>query len=579
MYGLWILSILNQPFWMVFFTGVFFLRLFCEGLNKSCLIWVILSMVFILHHQSDVLNFRKYHRVHQIYEHKIVFQNSFNRYDYYGDITFEMGDKIIVDGFLNHGVLDNLKIRGEITDENIVSIHKGQSLKSLFWRYISKENELMDFFLRQTDSIFSILSLQLWGFLNVFEYFYRKVFTDKYLRIIKGVLCILYGSLFGVNFGVVRILLQLIFKDRKIVISLLLLLFPHAAYYAGFYLVYLPYLLQHLTLSFHRLEPSIFRQFLLLRCLGKLHLLEMILFKYLSWVAGIVVWMSLIGLSSIARDLLKSITQGLNNPRFLLVGLPSLIWGIGLMFFTKRKQILLFCLMVLWGMYYPLFRVSMVQVYQGDATLITFPFNVHTILIDTGKPSAFQNLKKTLYSHGIKKIDTLIITHPDLDHDGNKDAIITLFDVEKVIETKGESHPFFKILLDDIYYDDVNENSLILYFDVYDTKFLIMGDASVEQEKEIVRRYPHFEVDVLKLGHHGSITSTSELFLKSLKPQIGLISSDPRIYNHPHPEVRRRLYNLRITPMETSVEGTVTFKMLPFLKIVVSEAKAFGIMK
>lgn len=579
MYGLWILSILKKPFWMVFFIGVFFLRLYREGLKKSCLVWVILSLVFILHHQSDVLNLRKYHRVHQIYSHKIVFQNSLNRYDYYGDTTFEMGDKIMVDGFHNFGVLDNLRIRGEITDKDIVSIHKGQSLKSIFWKHISKKDELVDFFLRQTDSIFSILSLQLWGFLNVFEYFYRKFFIDKYLRVLKGLLCILYGYLFGVNFGVVRIFLQLIFRDRVIVISLLLLMFPHAAYDAGFYLVYLPYLMQHLSLGFHNLEPSIFRRFLLLRCLGRLHLLEMIFFKYLSWVAGFIVWMSITGLDSIAKVLLISITQGLNNPRFLLVGLPSLIWGIGFICFTKRKQQLIFWFMVLFGMYYPLFRVSMVQVYQGDATLITFPFNVYTVLIDTGKPSAFQNLKRTLYSHGVKKINTLIITHPDLDHDGNKDTIIELFGVDKVIETKDASHPFFKILLDDVYYDDVNENSLILYFDVYETKFLIMGDAGVEQEKEIVKRYPHFEVDVLKLGHHGSLTSSSESFLKALKPQIGLISSDPRIYNHPHPEVRRRLYNLRIIPMETSVEGTVTFKMLPFLKIVVSEAKAFGIMK
>src|SRR5690625_1863456 len=105
-------------------------------------------------------------------------------------------------------------------------------------------------------------------------------------------------------------------------------------------------------------------------------------------------------------------------------------------------------------MYFPLPRVSMIQVYQGDATLITLPFNMHTILVDTGKPSAYMNLKRELYKQGIRKIDTLVITHPDLDHDGNKEAIINDFNVDFVMESKGDQHFLFDVLLNDIVYED-----------------------------------------------------------------------------------------------------------------------------
>lgn len=579
MYGLWILSLLRKPFLMVLFTVIFSLRLFCEGLKKPLVFWFFLSLIFIIHHQSNPINLWKYHQVHQIYDHKIVFQNTLNRYDYYGDVPFQMGDKIIVESMPYFEDLDNLKIRGEVKDDHIRSIHKVKSIKSNFWEKLSNKKGLVDFFLRQTDSIFSVLSLQLWGFLKVFESVYRKIFVDKYLNIFKVALCLLYGYLFGVNFGVIRILLQLMFKKRQIVISILLIIFPHASYYSGFYLVYLPYLIKNISLKFNRLEYPIFRRFLLLRRLGRLHLLEMIFFRVLSLSAGLIVWLSLLGLPSVSEFILNVMTASLNNPRFLIIGVPSFLWCIMFLVFSKRKQYVIFWIMSIFGMYYPFFRVSMIQVYQGDATLISFPFNSYTVLIDTGKPSAYQSLKRNIYAHGIKKINTLIITHPDLDHDGNKEKVVELFQVDNIIETKKNTHPFFSILLRDLEYEDANENSLILYFEVYGTKFLLMGDAGVYQEKEIIKRYPHLEVDVLKLGHHGSLTSSSEAFLKSVKPQLGLISSDPRIYNHPHPIIKKRLHDMRIIPLETFVEGTVTFKISPFITIVVSEANAFGIMK
>ena len=112
-----------------------------------------------------------------------------------------------------------------------------------------------------------------------------------------------------------------------------------------------------------------------------------------------------------------------------------------------------------------------------------------------------------------------------------------------------------------------------------DFSFLMMGDAGVMQEKDLIRNSPDLKIDVLKLGHHCSNTSTSMQLLETLRPKVALVSSDPKMYGHPHPEVMKRLYDLGIPVLQTSIEGDITIKILPFFNLVVSQGNAFGIMK
>lgn len=577
-YGLWLLSLLQHPILQCMLTVVLILKLKSYGHYLEICILLYCVIVFMLSaHSFATINNRFV--VQSIYDEKVVLRQGIHRFDYYGEHGFSMGDNVYASEVESYQEYNKLKSLGRIHEDKIEKVEKSRGYKSLFWSKLGQYPQLSSFFSRELDSIFSVLSLQLWGFLKLFEFIYRFFYSKKNMNFLKIILCIFYGYLFGINFGFIRIFLQLLLKDRNKVIVILLLLYPYAALSPGFYLVYLPYLLKHLYLGFHNIDLGIFQKALLLRALGKLNILEVFLFKALSYFAGLMVWLGVFMQFWIGQSLLKSMMFLLNQPRFLLVGAPSILWFYLFLTQNKKSQIITFMLMVVFNMYYPFFRLSMIQVYQGDATLITFPFNAYTVLIDTGKPSVYTNLKTNLYKMGIKKIDTLIITHPDLDHNGNQDVIIEEFKIDKIIERKDESHPFFKLLLSDMTYEDANENSLILYFEVYQKKVLIMGDAGTTQEKEIVNRYPGLKVDILKLGHHGSNTSNSEVFLSKVRPQIALISSDPRIYNHPHPDVMYRLQQFGVFDFQTSKEGTVTFIIYPFLSIVVSEAQGFGIMK
>ena len=579
MIGLWLMSLVGQPFLMYIIWILLFLKLCHYRYLKGCILWFLIGIIFLFNHQSGLEIPNGYLYVDEVSEDKITFRHRLNRFDYYGDTEFNYGDRIQINNLDIKSYQDNLKVRGIISDDDIIYVKNSFSVRKIWSTKLDNTPLLKQFFERELNTIFSVLSLQLWGFLKVFEHMYRKKYSEKHLRLMQIVLCIFYGLLFGISFGFIRILLSLILKKRERVICCLLILFPFASSYAGFYLVYLPFILKKLSLGFDQIHDQLLQKFLLLRTMGRLNILELVGFRLLSYFSGCLVWLSLFGFFNLSENLLKCINTILDNPIFLIVGAPSMLWIVFFCIKPAKTQIVVMSMMIVFNMYYPFFRVSMIQVYQGDATLITFPFNIYTVLIDTGKPNAYNTLKQNLYKMGIKKIDALIITHPDLDHNGNQVSIIETFNVEYLVENKGETLPFFDFLLSDIQYEEDNANSLITYFEVYDKRFLLMGDAGVEQENEVLKQYPNMEVDVLKLGHHGSNTSSSDLFLKSLKPDIALISSDPRIYNHPHPKVMRRLQDYRIVDLQTSIEGTITFKMLPFLKVIVSERGGFGIMK
>lgn len=211
--------------------------------------------------------------------------------------------------------------------------------------------------------------------------------------------------------------------------------------------------------------------------------------------------------------------------------------------------------------------------------MIQFPFNAKNVLVDTGKESAYYDLKKTLHQHGVKTIDTLVITHYDEDHYGNMTSLIEDFKIGEIVDSKDQTLEFAEILLAQTHFDDDNSNSLILAFEINAIRFLLMGDAYAEQEAMIVEEHPHLQADVLKLGHHGSKTSSSRDFLEAVRPKVAIISSLPSVYGHPHISVMHALYQLKIIPIETSREGNIRFFFTPFFTYVVTDQWGFGIMK
>ncbi len=109
-------------------------------------------------------------------------------------------------------------------------------------------------------------------------------------------------------------------------------------------------------------------------------------------------------------------------------------------------------------------------------------------------------------------------------------------------------------------YDNENDNSNVIYTDLNNYKFMFMGDASVTTENEILDKYTLPNIDVLKVGHHGSKTSSSEEFIKDINPKYSIISvGKNNRYGHPNKEVLANLNQSKI--YRTDTDGSIMFKI------------------
>lgn len=238
------------------------------------------------------------------------------------------------------------------------------------------------------------------------------------------------------------------------------------------------------------------------------------------------------------------------------------------------------------------FEVVMFEVGEADCHLIKYPYNKNTILIDTGKNEykIKNEVIPYLKSIGIKKIDYLIITHGDEDHIGGSITLINNFQVKNVILNKGtftdlekeliknlnkkkipyqininkinlSNHTIY--LLNNTKYNNENDNSIITYFTYQKYKFLYMGDASINTEDNLLENYNLNNISILKVGHHGSNTSSSKDFISQINPSISLISvGENNIYHHPNKEVTNNLSKSRIyrTDINNMVKLTINSK-------------------
>ena len=234
--------------------------------------------------------------------------------------------------------------------------------------------------------------------------------------------------------------------------------------------------------------------------------------------------------------------------------------------------------------------ITFLDIGQGDSALIELPFNKGNILIDTGG-----NIKNTDYSlvlnttipylkkRGIKKITYLILTHGDYDHIGEAINLINNYKVDNVIfnidsyndlennligvikNKKINYYKGFNILnindykfefLNTRIYDNENDNSNIIYFVINNYKFLFMGDAGKIKESDLLKKYDLNNIDFLKVGHHGSNTSSSKDFINHIKPKYAIISVGKyNIYGHPKDSVLHNLRNSNI--YRTDLDGSV----------------------
>ena len=287
----------------------------------------------------------------------------------------------------------------------------------------------------------------------------------------------------------------------------------------------------------------------------------------------------------------------------LFIIIYYIIISITLYFLSKNKYKYIVSLMFIFVIHYNItifnkgLEITYIDVGQGDSIFIKFPNDKSNILIDTGGKVTYGNLKNNysvgknivdyLKSMGIRKLDYLIITHGDFDHMGDSLYLIDKFKVENVIFNCGEFNVLEKELIkvldekkikyyscikelnidnNKLYflqtkkYDNENDNSNVIYTEFNGYKFMFMGDAGVEKEKDILDKYNLANIDVLKVGHHGSKTSSSKGFIDEIKPKYAIISvGKNNRYGHPNIEVLNNLYNSKI--YRTDQDGSIMFKI------------------
>lgn len=221
--------------------------------------------------------------------------------------------------------------------------------------------------------------------------------------------------------------------------------------------------------------------------------------------------------------------------------------------------------------------ITFLNVGQGDSAVIRY-FD-QTIMIDTGgltyKDIATEVTIPYLHKQGINHVDYVFISHSDYDHMGALESLKQNISVRNVIDT---SEPFTvtikNLVIKNINewaseYSDINDKSQVLTFKVANRNVMMMGDASKNIENKIMGKYSKedFKIDVLKIGHHGSNTSSSETFLNFINPKEAIISvGKNNKYHHPNKEVITSLENLNIKYYRTDEIGTVHYYAHAFLK-------------
>lgn len=241
----------------------------------------------------------------------------------------------------------------------------------------------------------------------------------------------------------------------------------------------------------------------------------------------------------------------------------------------------------------------MIDVGQGDSLLIHS--RNHTMLIDTGGKISYEKeewairetktltestLLPLLKSLGIRKLDYLVLSHGDYDHLGEAINLIHNIKIENIVFNGGELNEkeqkiievatatrvsyvidkqnnsyqigdFQFISLNSLETEE-NDSSIVFFVKIGNYSFLLMGDSSVETEKKLLENYALPRIDFLKIGHHGSKTSTGLELLETIHPRFALISVGlNNRYNHPSSEVIERLETYNIPTFLTSIHGSI----------------------
>lgn len=466
------------------------------------------------------------------------------------------------------------------------------SLKSKLYRYISKQKKASTYkslyYGIHDESIDEIYTTLGCGFISAYYglvHIVKRFWNEKKSRIFLWIVCVFYGYFFVASVALIRFILYqmmcILFSDKEKQIAFTIFLFglilPRQVLSISFML---PLLLQ-LASFFCKKNQWIVQKVILLSCMflyfKKINVVSFFLFNIIRKLYGVF--------------FLFGFLFTIQLPNFTLYYAPSYLFLIGFIGFYIlslkhfRMRYLLFLGVIFLEIFAnPFFQVYTLNIGQGDCTLIVEPYRKSVVMIDCGQSRYRDNVEKIIYpfleNKNIHTIDALVLTHSDFDHSGGYEALKEKVKIKQVVTKSSQkvnvSYPFYNLLVNREAQDE-NDQSIINYF-TYDTlTYLFMGDASQNVEKQLLQTYD-LKCDVLKVGHHGSNTSSSYAFLDQLDCKVALISAGYKNkYKHPSLETLIHLNSLYINSLCTSTSGSIGIYSLGPFSFFITNDGMFGI--
>lgn len=398
----------------------------------------------------------------------------------------------------------------------------------------------------------------------------KKVLDEKKVHLVLILLLMVYGACFIYTISLVRFICfqiaKYFFKDWHSVLAFSMFFFLSMLPWHSLDFAFV-FPLAYRLCFYYVTDPNkrwIAQKATLLICqFVYFHQVDLVLFLFFNIYRKIQLWNVLLAFFKVS---IPYVNQWIG--KFCFHYVPGILFFLVLFWFLQSKKktlfVLLCCLPFIQTYADPFFHVYMFDIGQGDCTLIVEPFKRSAVMIDCGQNLYRDNIKDivlpVLEDLQIHSLTALICTHDDFDHSGGKEELMKSIPVKQYITNREDqpnvSYPFYSLLPERDAKDE-NDESIVSYFTYDQTHYLWMGDASVDVERQILSQYK-LDVDVLKLGHHGSNTSSSYTFLDKLRPKLGLVSVGRKNrYGHPSNTVISNCHDLGIEVLETKDVGMI----------------------
>lgn len=601
-----------------FFATILFILLYSIYRKNIKYLLLILFCIVILYPQNKIISYKQEGYVQEIKDKYVIINNNHNSFIAYNINDVNYNDYIIVIGqatkIKNNQTFYNFNYAEYCAKNNIYFqvyadhyklVRHKFDLRNIVREKIKKSSnfflyDFMFFNINHYDknNIINKLGLVIIGFIYLINKFLSYLFYEKTTKIITGLLIIFISIYLHFPYACIRLLISYFLSCIKIN------KYNKAGLYGILLLLYNPYKVTDIGF----IIPFGFK---LINCIGKkqktiiqyffltvvqtiyfnyLNILVLLLFKYLKNLLGFLCLICLINFFTfdVNLNLFNSILKLLSNYQNILVikGNPL---GFGLVLYIiiifkyhhSWQMYILYILFLSSGLFHPITTLTICNIHQGDSIIFHDFFNNTNIIFDTGPENGYANLKNYLNGKSINTVDALFISHYDLDHCANINSLFKDFTINELIDQRKKTYEINNQCFYNLNWlktTDKNEQSQVILFNYHNLNILLTGDAPISVENDIIKKYPKIHIDLLKVGHHGSNTSSSKKFINYLQPKLALCSAGVNnYYHHPHLDVVNNFNQAGILMLCTKDEGDITIFFTTFFNFFITSSGKIGI--